>query len=66
MFGYGQNQSPKDVASLFGRARTMGITIAAFVTGGVCGALSAIYLGYPGMAMPIGVLLALVAVATAA
>jgi uncharacterized membrane protein YoaK (UPF0700 family) len=66
MIGFGQRQSPEDVANLFGRARTMGITIAAFVTGGICGALSAIYLGYPGLAMPIGVLLALVAVTTAA
>jgi uncharacterized membrane protein YoaK (UPF0700 family) len=56
LIGFGRRLSPEDKQQLFGRAKTIGLTIGAFATGGVSGGLAAVRLGYDGLLGPIALL----------
>jgi uncharacterized membrane protein YoaK (UPF0700 family) len=61
MIGFGRRLSPEEKQALFGRAKTIALTVSAFAIGGVGGGVSADRLGYAGLLAPIGILLLLAA-----
>jgi uncharacterized membrane protein YoaK (UPF0700 family) len=65
VMGFGRKLSPEDKRALFGRAKTIGITVSAFAIGGVAGGVSAARIGYAGLLAPIGILGVLAARAVA-
>ena len=59
LVGFGGTLSPEDKRALFGRAKTVGLTVLAFALGAVGGALAAVWLGYAGLIAPICILVLL-------
>ena len=59
LVGFGRTLSPEDKQALFGRAKTVGLTVFAFALGAVGGALAAVRLGYLGLVAPICILVLL-------
>jgi uncharacterized membrane protein YoaK (UPF0700 family) len=59
LIGFGRRLSPEEKKTLFGRTKTIGLTVSAFATGGIAGGLAAVRLGYPGLIVPISILLLL-------
>jgi uncharacterized membrane protein YoaK (UPF0700 family) len=63
--GFGRTLSAEDKRALFGRAKTIGMTVMAFALGGVAGGVSAAHIGYAGLLAPMGLLAILAARAVA-
>ncbi len=59
LIGFGRPHKPEDRQALFDRAKTIGLTVSAFTIGTLGGAAAAVWLGYPGLAVPAGILLLL-------
>jgi uncharacterized membrane protein YoaK (UPF0700 family) len=54
--GFGRKLSPDDRHALFGRAKTIAMTVSAFALGGVGGGVTAARIGYAGLLAPICIL----------
>jgi uncharacterized membrane protein YoaK (UPF0700 family) len=56
LLGFGRKLSPEDKQALFGGAKRLGLTVAAFAGGGVVGGVAGVQAGYGGLIAPIGIL----------
>ena len=56
---FGAAPTPAREAALSHRAKQVGITLGAFTVGAIAGGLAQLHVGYPGLLLPIGVLLGL-------
>jgi uncharacterized membrane protein YoaK (UPF0700 family) len=59
LVGFQRLPSPEQRRKLFGRAKTIGVTVGAFALGAIGGGLAAVGLGYKGLIVPICILAAL-------
>jgi uncharacterized membrane protein YoaK (UPF0700 family) len=57
--GFGAAMTPAAAALLTSRARQVGLALAAFAIGAIAGGLAQVHVGYPGLLLPVAVLLGL-------
>jgi uncharacterized membrane protein YoaK (UPF0700 family) len=58
--GFGAAITPGSVVALSGRAKQVGYTLSAFAVGAIGGGLAQAHVGYPGLLLPIAVLVGLI------